>query len=231
MRKYNMADRERDFAQAQVSWTPVETLSFTASGEYASNDYVDSPLGLARSRDASANVEASWAPGETASFSAFYGWSESDASQRGSQSFGAPDWTAQTEDVSRTGGASVRLPRLGPRLTVDVDWFFADTRGDIATVAVGGSSLLPPLRTRMDGGQIAAVYRWTDVLSFRAALRYERLDADDWALDRVEPATVPTLLSLGADAYHYDVTLFTLSFRYRFGGAQAKSAAGEEALD
>lgn len=231
MRKYNMADRERDFAQAQLSWTPVETLSFTASGEYASNDYVDSPLGLERSRDASANVEASWTPGESASFSAFYGWSESDASQRGSQSFGAPDWTAQTEDVSRTGGASVRLPHLGPRLTVNVDWFFADTRGDVATVAIGGFSLLPSLRTRMDGGQIAAVYRWTQALSLQAAMRYERLDADDWALDMVEPTTVPTLLSMGADAYRYDVTMFTLSFRYHFGGAQADSAAGRKAED
>lgn len=226
LRKYNMADREREFAEGRISVIPLEALSFTASASYSSNDYVNSPIGLAQSRDAAANFEVSWTIGETASLSAFYGWNEIDARQRGSQSFGAPDWTARTEDISRTGGASLRLPRVGARLALELDWFFSDTRGDIATFAVTGPSQTPPLRTRMDGGLIAAFYRWNQALTLHAAMRYEHFDADDWQLDFVEPATVPTLLSLGAEAYDYDVMMFTVSFRYRFG-ANVDAGAGD----
>lgn len=226
LRKYNMADRERDFAEAFVTLTPLEALSLTASGNYSSNDYVNSPLGLRRSRDAGANFEASWTIGETATITAFYGWNEIDARQRGSQSFGTADWEALTEDIARTGGASLRLPRLGGRLSLDLDWFFGNTHGDVATFATAdGASLLPPLRTRMNGGQIAARYRWSPALSVQAVARYEDFESDDWQLDGLEPATVPTLLALGADAYDYEVTLFALSFVYRFGAA---AGSGEE---
>jgi len=228
LRKYNLADRERDFAEAEVTFTPFERLSLTASADYSSNDYVNSPLGLYRSRDAGANLDVSWAIGEAANLAVFYGWNESDAHQRGSQSFGAADWKTVTEDITRSGGASLRLPRLGSRLAVDLDWYFSNTHGDIAAFAFSGDSFLPPLRTRMNGGQIAARYQWSPALSIHAAVRYERFDSDDWQLDSVGPATTPTLLSLGADAYDYDAKLFTLSFRYRFGASEVREAETEE---
>jgi hypothetical protein len=47
----------------------------------------------------------------------------------------------------------------------------------------------------------------------------------------VEPATIPTVLTLGADPDDYDVVLATLSFRYSFGGPapKAEEEAAEEA--
>lgn len=228
LRKYNMADREREFGEAQLSIMPVEALSLTGSATYATNDYVNSPVGLQLSRDVSSNFEASWTIGKTATLSAFYGWSEINARQRGSQSFGSPDWTVFNKDVLRTGGASLRLPLLAGKLDLDLDWFFANTRGSIETLDATGTSRMPALRSRMNGGQVAALYHWSPALALRAAVRYERLKSDDWQLDLVEPATVPTLLSLGADAWNYEVTMFVLSFRYRFGAATEERAGGGE---
>jgi hypothetical protein len=228
LRKYNMADRERDFSEADVTITPLETLSLTASAAYSSSDYVSSPLGLYRSRDVGANLDVSWTIAETATLTVFYGWNEIDAHQRGSQSFRAANWKAVMEDITRTGGASVRLPHLSSRLAVDLDWYFSNTHGDIATFAFSGDSFLPPLRTRMNGGQIAARYQWNPALSIHATVRYERFDSNDWQLDSVEPAATPTLLSLGADAYDYDAKMFMLSFRYRFGGLEVQEAETQE---
>lgn len=219
LRKYNMADREREFGEARVSVMPVEALSLTGSATYATNDYVNSPIGLQLSRDVSGNFEASWMIGKTATLSAFYAWSEIDARQRGSQSFGSPDWTVFNTDVLRTGGANLRLALLAGKLDLDLDGFFTDTRGDIEAQDATGTSQMPTLRSRMKGGQLAALYHLSPVLAFRAAVRYERLKSDDWQLDLVEPATIPTLLSLGADAWNHDVTMFVLSFQYRFGAA------------
>ena len=35
-------------------------------------------------------------------------------------------------------------------------------------------------------------------------------------LDGIEPGTIPNLLTLGQDAYDYDVNVFMLSFTYRW---------------
>ncbi len=225
LRKYNMADREREFAEAQLSITPLESLSLTASTTYATNDYVNSPVGLQLSRDVGADLDLSWSIGETATLSGYYGWTEINARQRGSQSFGSPDTTLFNKDTLRNGGASLRLPRLGKKVDLDFDWFFSNTRGDIDILDVNGTSEMPRLRTRMKGGQVAALFHWSPALSLRAAVRYERLRSDDWQLDSVGPATVPAFLSMGADPWNHDITMFLLSIRYRFGAAAVDSAA------
>ena len=46
-------------------------------------------------------------------------------------------------------------------------------------------------------------YAVTDRLSLVTGLRYERFELEDWAL--VSPTTLPTVLTLGAEPYDYDV--------------------------
>jgi hypothetical protein len=40
------------------------------------------------------------------------------------------------------------------------------------------------------------------------------MDSDDWALDGVNPDTIPNLLALGADAWNYDANIFYISVRW-----------------
>jgi hypothetical protein len=53
-----------------------------------------------------------------------------------------------------------------------------------------------------------------DNLKVRAGYWYEHYSSSDWALDSVFPATVPQLLSLGANAYNYNVNTVLLSVNY-----------------
>ena len=55
----------------------------------------------------------------------------------------------------------------------------------------------------------------SDSTTVRVGYWYEYYRSDDWALDGVQPATVPNLLSLGADPFNYDVSTVLLSFVYR----------------
>jgi hypothetical protein len=47
--------------------------------------------------------------------------------------------------------------------------------------------------------------------------RYERYSSDDWAIAGIGPATLPTVLALGADPYNYSVNYVGASLRYYFG--------------
>jgi hypothetical protein len=40
------------------------------------------------------------------------------------------------------------------------------------------------------------------------------MDSDDWALDEVNPDTIPNLLAVGADAWTYDANFFYFSVRW-----------------
>ena len=71
------------------------------------------------------------------------------------------------------------------------------------------------------------VFRATPALEIIGDLQYEHFDADDWALDGVEPDTLPSILASGADAYDYAINLIGLSFRYSFGGAGEKDSAAQ----
>jgi len=48
-------------------------------------------------------------------------------------------------------------------------------------------------------------------------LRYENLPTEDWALEGVEPDTLPTVLGLGARPYDDEVWMVGISFRYFLG--------------
>ena len=79
-----------------------------------------------------------------------------------------------------------------------------------------GQSRLPDLKSTLDSASIEASIRWTEQLDATFDLRYEEFTLDDFAL--VSPATVPTVLTLGAAPYDYSVWAFGIGFRYRFGG-------------
>jgi MtrB/PioB family decaheme-associated outer membrane protein len=231
MRKFYLADRERDFSDAEINLLPSDTLAFSVTGRYAKDEYFKSQLGLQSSRTTGATFFGSWTFGgeSAANLSAHYGWDETESRQGGSVAFAAPDWSGVTEDTLNSGGITLRLPQVTDQLALGLDLFFANTEGDVTTSSsTSPAGALPQLRTRMYGGELTGEYRWSPALTLRTTLRYEHFDADDWQLDGVEPATVPTLLSLGADAYDYDVTLFELAFTYRFGAPPAETPESGE---
>ena len=175
-----------------------------------------------------ATVDLSWSVNERIATFAYYGWQEITSNQSGSQSFGAPDWQAESRDRIESGSLGVRLDPLGERWSVEFDYFLMDSRGDIEMLTGLAAAAFPPLNIRSHGPRLKAVFRATPALEIIGHLQYEHFDADDWALDGVEPDTLPSILASGADAYDYDVNLIGLSFRYNFGaGAESESAAEE----
>ena len=57
-------------------------------------------------------------------------------------------------------------------------------------------------------------------------LRYQSFSAEDWALEGVGPATIPVVLTMGAQPYDDEVLIVGLGFRYQIGGT--KSAGSKQ---
>jgi hypothetical protein len=54
-------------------------------------------------------------------------------------------------------------------------------------------------------------------MDWNLGIRWERFETADWALDGVQPDTIPVVLTMGADAYDYDVWVVGIGVRYRIG--------------
>ena len=67
----------------------------------------------------------------------------------------------------------------------------------------------------MDSARVEASYQFSARWAGTLDLRYERFELQDWAL--VSETTLPTVLTMGADPYDYDVYAIGIGFRYRFG--------------
>jgi MtrB/PioB family decaheme-associated outer membrane protein len=224
MRKFNLADRERDFWDAGIDLSLPGDVGVSLGGFRREDDYVNSPLGLTRSRDSGETVDVSWSISERASVYAFYGRQDIDSLQSGSQSFAAPDWQAKTRDRFETASLGLRADRMWERWDLQFDYFLIDAKGDVE-MRSGSTRPFPPLRTRSHGPRLQLEYQATPALDVIGMIRYEHYDSHDWALEDVDPDTVPAVLASGADPYDYDATLVGLSFRYRFGGGQAAGAS------
>ena len=54
------------------------------------------------------------------------------------------------------------------------------------------------------------------------SLRFESFEVEDWAL--VDPTTLPTVLTMGAEPYDYEVLAVGIGIRYTFGAQELSLA-------
>jgi len=147
-----------------------------------------------------------------------------------SEAFGTTDWNSQHQDRFRSVDAGVRFGKPDGKFDGNVSFRYAKGTSEIGVnSSFSGGGSYPDLDTELTGGELDLGYQVNSKLELRFRLRYEDFTSADWALEGVAPATIPTVLTLGANPYDYDVVVTTLSFRYSFGGGAAKPADEPEA--
>jgi MtrB/PioB family decaheme-associated outer membrane protein len=220
MRKYNLAFRDRTFGEMVAVIAPVEKpVSLTATVLFADDDYTESYLGLNGSEEIRASADLSWAVSESAAVYLTYGRDAIDAHQTGSEQFGFWDWSAFHEDTFDHVGFGMSWRPVESKFAFN----FSFDRGEGLTQITldslsGGLSQLPDLESTLDSLRIEAEYAFSERLVGTFDLRYEAFELKDWAL--VSQTTIPSVLTLGAQAYDYDVYALGIGVRYRFGAEE-----------
>jgi MtrB/PioB family decaheme-associated outer membrane protein len=230
LRKYTLAYRFRDFAElrARAGW-PGLPITFGTELFYATTDHTESPLGLTKHDDRRFAADFTWTINDRLSTYLQGGYEDQALAVFNSETFAAADWSSQQRDRFRTLDAGVRFADTEGRFDASLSLRYA--RGtsaiDVASTS-SGAGPYPDLETKLAGGELEVGYRVSEALALRLGLRYEDFSSSDWALQDVEPATIPTVLTLGADPDDYDLYQLTLSVRYSFGGAAPNTQESDQ---
>jgi len=218
LRKYNLAHRYREFGELTVSITPAEKpFSIGLSALFADDSYSKSELGLTDSENLHISADLSYSFSAQTSIYLLGGYETIDAAQLGSATFSTPTWRAVHEDEFEHYGAGLQLRQLGERMDLSIDYLHSNGNTLISMQENGAVNLFPELESELDSLRLNLGYEKSERLDIDLNLRYESFKTRDWSLEGVEPDTISTVLTFGADPYDYDVWVFGVSFRYRIG--------------
>ena len=225
LRKYNLAYRYQQFGDLRLSWSPAAApVTVGLNALYSEDDYNQSVLGIVSGETLSVALDASWSISENAMLYVNTGVENVQSEQVGSGQFGLADWRALHDDSFTTIGAGIRIRQIADRVRLQMDYNRSDGSSEIELMSAAGPDPFPDLNSVFDDLRLKVTYARSERLEFDFSLRYQRFDTDDWSLQGVQPATIPSVLSLGASPYDEDVLIVGLGFRFMPGRGAAPPA-------
>ncbi len=225
LRKYNLAFRYREFGELELTASLPETpVSVTLSGFIADDSYTESSLGLTSADESRFALDLNWNFSENGLLYLTGGVETIESTQLGSESFAGADWRVDNEDGFATFGGGFRIQRIAEKFDLQLDYTRSDGNTEIVVTSdADGRSRFPDLESTLDYLRVKLAYQRSERLEIAASLRYQRLETEDWALQDVGPATIPSVLTLGAEPFDDDVLIFGMSFRYAVGGSDSST--------
>ena len=216
MRKYNLADRDREGVRLRGAFLGSDRADVGVEFEMTDDSYDRSTIGLLASEYSRIGASFSWLVNASASVYATIDNETIETDQANSQSFSLPDWTATTDDEITTGTFGAAFPQLfGGRLGGRLSYTWSQAEGSTRNNTNGLPNEFPDLNSERQTVSLGLDYPYSDNLAFGLEVFYEQLESDDWALDGVDPDTALNLLAFGADAWNYDLSVIYLSVRYQ----------------
>jgi MtrB/PioB family decaheme-associated outer membrane protein len=216
LRKYNMASRTRETAALRADVAVAENVNLGFGVDTSKDDYLDSAIGLLNGRDINVNGDLSVILTQDTSLHFFANHQEIKSMQAGSQTFSAPDWSAENKDRINFYGLGVKHVVIKDKLDIGADYSASRSKGDISVTTGALNPSFPSLSTTLDSLKLYATYRLKENISLQASYWFERYDTKNWMLDGVGPSTIPNVLTLGEQAPRYSVNVIRLALRYKF---------------
>jgi MtrB/PioB family decaheme-associated outer membrane protein len=214
MRKYNMADRDRDTAALRVDVPIGERISVGLESNISWDHYRKSVIGLLDGRSAAVAADCAFSLSQDTSATCYLSHEQINSNQANAEFLpGAPLWYASNKDTIDTAGAGIKH-RASDKLDIGLDYTYSRSTGEIS---IRGATVgFPDLTSRLDSAKLYATYLLKKRLSLRLAYWYENYRTEDWALDGVTPSTISNVLAFGQGNPSYHVYVITLSGRYQF---------------
>jgi MtrB/PioB family decaheme-associated outer membrane protein len=238
MRKYHLADRDRDMLNGTVSVYPIENYTFTLSGHYKRDDYDNTEIGLQESKNTMVTLDLNYQPSDIINTYAWISRETYDYDQRGFRRTGSPPvgpgfdrdpaalpngwdfWTTDTEDSINTFGTGIDWNVIENKFDLKLDFTYssANTSYD----QWGGPNIndppvqLPDVTTKLLDLTLTGDYTIKENMTARFKYMYERMDTEDFSLDGVDPDTLSNIILMGQDSPNYNAHVVGLSLIYKY---------------
>ncbi|XOV85529.1 MAG: MtrB/PioB family decaheme-associated outer membrane protein [bacterium] len=218
-RKFNLAHRYRKFGEMTAHASlPNKPVSLTATVVYADDTYSRSAMGLLNADEWQLGFDANWAWSEQGLLYLNAGREVISAEQSGGAGIGGANWLAEHKDVFVHYGLGVHLYQVLPDMDIMLDYTRASGLGEIHVASRSQQPQgFPDLRLNSDVLQLRLLYRTSPRTTLEMQMQYHRFETEDWALQGVAPDTIASVLTLGAQPYHFNIFQFGLSIKYDCG--------------
>ena len=211
---YDYAPRDSEFLQLRATWAIAASLAWAIDGSAMTEAYRGSQFGLSDGRQRELSTTLTWVPIKTVSVYLEGSYEHLEATQYSLQLPASIPWQALEGEYFWSAGTGGTWA-VSRRWRMTADYVHARSRSD---TGVGSSGLLqafPQASSTLDTAKADLDYRWSAALTVRAQYRRDQFGSSDWALEGVDPATIPLLLALGEQPNRYTLESFALSFIYR----------------
>jgi MtrB/PioB family decaheme-associated outer membrane protein len=215
LRKYNMADRDRDTLGLRMDMAATDQSAIGISLDLAKDDYPDSAIGLTSSKESSFGLDLSTPVAVHTTVNFFFSREKIASGVSGSQLYDIPDWSGAIDDYFNTAGLGFNHILVRNKLEVGADFVYTHSIGKITLIEGGSGSRLPDLVTRQHSIKTYVNYHLSEAMMLNGVYWYERYSSRDWALDGVNEDTIANNLSLGQESPAYHVNVVILSVRYK----------------
>ncbi len=224
MRKYYLADRNRDTIGAAIDYMATEKLFFSLKTDYHKDDYENSTIGLTEADNPVFTVDFSYQPRHNISTYGYYTYENyysSQTSQNVSTSTSTSYWQADFDDTFNTLGLGATFTDLG-KWGVGADILYSQSIGAIVMTDIanpGTEGQYPDTESLLRSFKLWASYDYNKQLTYKLGYRLEKFSADNWAIDGLQPydpSNAANILLLGNESPDYNVYVITASVSYRY---------------
>jgi MtrB/PioB family decaheme-associated outer membrane protein len=228
LRKYFLADRDRQRLGASLSFTPGERWNINLDASELEDDYDSSELGVTAADSSVYTLDIGYAPNAEWFCYAFASRERMDLDQNGVSTRGgtrvtdaedpARAWSAFHRDAVHSTGAGVNWEVIDKKLDIGADYLHLKSRNAISVIT--GASLtsapLPINHSHLSSLSLNARYRVNADWDMHMRVWREHFRSSDFSLDGIEANQLANVILLGEQSPDYDVDVVTLSFAYRF---------------
>jgi len=215
LRKFNMADRDRNRLLLEFDFMPIDSFSINLGYIHAESDYKKSLLGLQKSVDESYSVNLNYAISPTINAYAFYNLDYIDADITNTSGGNSLPWVANTQDRIETAGIGLSAA-ISEKSSLGVDYVYAGSTGKISVKTSADEDPFDPLKTSLKNFKLYFDYNFSDHWGYKLYAEREQYDSRDWAIDGFGVDGINSVLSMGEQSPEYSVWYYRFQISYRF---------------
>ncbi len=212
LRKFYLADRNRNGLELRVNHTPLQWLTVDFDAHYNNDDYDSTLIGLTGVQDYGYNVQLSAQLSNRLNVFASAGqqWIESDMA--GSQAYASPDWYTDVDDEFIDLNIGFTYDGLmDDRLSIGGNYQFANSASD-TLITTTTNQPYGNYYSYSHNLELYGRYALNERMGLKLSYQYERYYDTDYA--EVSPYAVPGLVTLGELNHNYNAHLLMLTFSY-----------------